>query len=68
MPHFDQPYLPYFWTVKIPETRRTALFAYTFLGVRIQCTMPQAPFDQWTKDDFDRFKNFFTALRMPERF
>jgi hypothetical protein len=21
-------------------------------------------FDQWTKDDFDRFKNFFTASRM----
>lgn len=38
-------------------------FAYTFMGVRIQCAQcHKHPFDQWTKDDFDRFKGFFTRV------
>ena len=62
----DQPYLPYFWTrnnFRTPEERALG-FAYTFLGVRIQCAQcHKHPFDQWTKDDFDRFENFFTRVR-----
>jgi hypothetical protein len=43
----EQPYLP-----------------YTFLGVRIQCAeCHKHPFDQWTKDDFARFQNFFLRVR-----
>ncbi len=58
----DQPSLSYYWArqefVK-PEDRALG-FAYTFLGLRIQCAQcHKHPFDQWTKDDFDRFKAFF---------
>lgn len=38
-------------------------FAYTFLGVRIQCAQcHKHPFDQWTKDDFERFTSFFNRV------
>jgi len=62
----DQPYLPYFWTrSNFNSSEERALgFAYTFLGVRIQCAQcHKHPFDQWTKDDFERFENFFTRVR-----
>ncbi|OYW17974.1 MAG: hypothetical protein B7Z55_11510, partial [Planctomycetales bacterium 12-60-4] len=58
----DQPYLPHFWSrSNFRQIDDRALgFAYTFLGVRIQCAQcHKHPFDQWTKDDFDRFKGFF---------
>ena len=62
----DQPYLPYFWSRRTFRTteERALGFAYTFLGVRIQCAQcHKHPFDQWTKDDFDRFENFFSRVR-----
>jgi hypothetical protein len=65
----DQPYLPYFWTrSNFDSSEERALgFAYTFLGVRIQCAQcHKHPFDQWTKDDFDRFENFFTRVRFAD--
>src|SRR5262249_25009221 len=35
-------------------------FAYSFMGIRIQCAQcHKHPFDQWSKSDFDAFKNFF---------
>ncbi|MBI1346517.1 DUF1549 domain-containing protein [bacterium] len=58
----DQPYLPHYWSrSNFRQIDDRALgFAYTFLGVRIQCAQcHKHPFDQWTKDDFDRFKGFF---------
>lgn len=62
----EQPYLPYFWSrqnFRTPQERALG-FAYTFLGVRIQCAeCHKHPFDQWTKDDFARFQNFFTRVR-----
>jgi len=62
----DQPYLPYFWgrgNFNNPDDRALG-FAYTFLGLRIQCAQcHKHPFDQWTKDDFDRFKGFFGSVR-----
>jgi len=62
----EHPTLPYFWSrsnFRTPEERALG-FAYTFLGVRIQCAQcHKHPFDQWTKDDFDRFKNFFTRVK-----
>lgn len=61
----DQPYLPHFWSrSNFRQVDERALgFAYTFLGVRIQCAQcHKHPFDQWTKDDFDRFKGFFARV------
>jgi len=59
----DQPSLTTYWIRREfdkPEERALG-FAYTFLGVRIQCAQcHKHPFDQWTKDDFDRFKEFFS--------
>jgi hypothetical protein len=65
----EQPYLPYFWSRRNFQTpqERALGFAYTFLGVRIQCAeCHKHPFDQWTKDDFARFQNFFTRVRHGE--
>jgi hypothetical protein len=62
----DQPTLPYFWSRRGFQTpqERALGFAYTFLGVRIQCAeCHKHPFDQWTKDDFARFQNFFTRVK-----
>ena len=65
----EQPYLPYFWSRRGFQTpqERALGFAYTFLGVRIQCAeCHKHPFDQWTKDDFARFQNFFLRVRHGE--
>lgn len=65
----DQPFLPYFWSRSNFKTNeeRALGFAYTFLGVRIQCAQcHKHPFDQWTKDDFERFENFFTRVRFAD--
>ncbi|GIX05203.1 MAG: hypothetical protein KatS3mg114_1072 [Planctomycetaceae bacterium] len=62
----DQPYLPHYWarTNFNSADDRALGFAYTFLGLRIQCAQcHKHPFDQWTKDDFDRFKRFFEGIR-----
>lgn len=59
----EQPSLTHYWArndFRKPEERALG-FAYTFLGIRIQCAQcHKHPFDQWTKDDFDRFKEFFS--------
>lgn len=61
----DRPNLPMFWqrrNVNKPEEKSLA-FAHTFLGVRIECAeCHKHPFDQWTKNDFAQFKEFFTGL------
>lgn len=58
--------MPWFWArqnFKQPEERAIG-FAYTFLGVRIQCAQcHKHPFDQWTQDDFEGFQQFFTSVR-----
>lgn len=62
----DRPSMPYYWArnnFRLPEDRVIG-FAYAFMGVRIQCAQcHKHPFDQWSKDDFDRFKGFFTQVR-----
>lgn len=62
----EQPSMTYYWSrreFQKPEERALG-FAYTFLGLRIQCAQcHKHPFDQWTKDDFDRFTGFFSRLR-----
>src|SRR5689334_23455770 len=57
--------MPYFWArnnLRQPEERAIG-FAYSFLGIRIQCAQcHKHPFDQWSKDDFDAFKGFFSRV------
>ncbi len=58
----SQDSLTHYWARRnFRKTEDRAMgFAYTFLGVRIQCAQcHKHPFDQWTKDDFDRFTTFF---------
>jgi hypothetical protein len=62
----DRPSMPYYWArnnYRQPEERAIGM-AYTFLGIRIQCAQcHKHPFDQWSKDDFDAFKTFFTRVQ-----
>jgi hypothetical protein len=57
--------MPYYWSrnnVGQPEEKAIS-FAYAFMGARIECAQcHKHPFDQWSKDDFDQFKKFFTAI------
>ena len=62
----EQPSLTTYWARReFQKPEELALgFAYTFMGIRIQCAQcHKHPFDQWTKDDFDRFKAFFGRLQ-----
>ena len=58
--------MPLYWARRNfakPEERAIG-FAYTFLGVRIECAQcHKHPFDQWSKDDFDQFAKLFTPMR-----
>ncbi len=61
----DRQGMPHYWarrTFREPKDRAIG-FAYTFLGIRIQCAeCHKHPFDQWTKDDFAQFQGFFTGV------
>ncbi|TWU42756.1 DUF1549 and DUF1553 domain-containing protein [Novipirellula artificiosorum] len=58
--------LPLYWArrnFQKPEDRAIG-FAYTFLGLRIECAQcHKHPFDQWSKDDFDHFAQLFSTIR-----
>jgi len=62
----ERPGLATFWArsnFRATEDRAVG-FAYSFLGVRIQCAQcHKHPFDQWSKDDFDQFATLFTPIR-----
>nr|WP_146533163.1 DUF1549 and DUF1553 domain-containing protein [Rubripirellula reticaptiva] len=59
--------MPMYWArrnFQKPEERAIG-FAYSFLGVRIECAQcHKHPFDQWSKDDFEQFSKLFTPIRM----
>ena len=61
--------MPYFWgrqNFRKPEDRAIG-FAYTFLGVRIECAQcHKHPFDQWSKDDFEQFAKLFEPIRISQ--
>jgi hypothetical protein len=61
----DRTSMPHYWSrqnFQLMEDRVIG-FAYTFLGVRIQCAQcHKHPFDQWTQDDFKGFQGFFTGV------
>ena len=52
----------YYWfrsNNQLPSDRALS-FGYVFMGVRLQCAQcHKHPFDQWSKDDFDKFTQFF---------
>ena len=62
----DRDYMPYYWarrTFRQPNDRAIG-FAYTFLGMRIQCAQcHKHPFDRWTKNDFEQFTGFFASTQ-----
>ncbi len=66
----DRDSMPYYWArtnVRQKEDKAIA-FAYSFLGIRIQCAQcHKHPFDQWTKDDFEQFTGFFTRVNAQNR-
>ncbi|TVP99504.1 MAG: DUF1553 domain-containing protein [Planctomycetaceae bacterium] len=58
--------MPIFWARNNFRTNeeRAIGFAYTFLGVRIECAQcHKHPFDRWSKDDFDQFAVLFSPIR-----
>lgn len=60
----DRETMPHYWSRRNFQQMedRVIGFAYTFLGVRIQCAQcHKHPFDQWTQDDFNGFQGFFTG-------
>jgi len=66
----DRPAMTHYWArrdFRDPDARAIA-FAYSFMGTRIECAQcHKHPFDQWSKDDFRQFKNFFTGVVAVER-
>lgn len=60
-----RPDLPQYWSrrnMRKPEEKALG-FAYSFLGVRIQCAQcHKHPFDQWTQQDFNQFQAFFAGI------
>ncbi len=62
--------MPWFWSrqnLRMAEEKAMA-FAYSFLGVRIQCAQcHKHPFDQWTQQDFQQFQAFFEPLRFAQQ-
>jgi hypothetical protein len=66
----EREYMPYYWARRNfrqpPE--RAISFAYTFLGVRIECAQcHKHPFDQWSKNDFEEFSKFFAGITASNR-
>ena len=61
----DNP-MHYYWfksNNQVP-TDRALSFGYVFLGVRLQCAQcHKHPFDQWSKQDFEQFTQFFTRIK-----
>ncbi|NQV26799.1 MAG: DUF1553 domain-containing protein [Rhodopirellula sp.] len=61
----DNP-MHYYWfrsNNQLP-TDRALSFGYVFLGVRLQCAQcHKHPFDQWSKQDFEKFTQFFTRVK-----
>lgn len=62
----ERPGLVHYWARNNFRTaeERAIGFAYSFLGVRIQCAQcHKHPFDQWSKSDFDNFERLFGGVQ-----
>lgn len=56
----------YYWARSDLNTaeNKALNFSYAFLGVRLQCAQcHKHPFDQWSKQDFDHFKQMFARIK-----
>ncbi len=57
--------MPMYWfrdNIRLPEEKALA-FGYSFLGIRLQCAQcHKHPFDQWSKQEFEQFREFFTRI------
>ena len=65
---FTDPSNPmhYYWFRSNNQTpdERALSFGYVFMGVRLQCAQcHKHPFDQWSKQDFEQFTQFFTRVK-----
>ncbi len=62
----DLPAMTHYWSRRDFQNdieARAIGFAYSYMGLRIQCAQcHKHPFDQWSKDDFHQFKNFFSRV------
>lgn len=61
----ERPGLVHYWARNNFRTaeERAIGFAYSFLGVRIQCAQcHKHPFDQWSKSDFEDFQKLFGGV------
>ncbi len=61
----DNP-MPHFWfRSNLAQPAEKALaFGYTFLGMRLDCAQcHKHPYDEWSKQDFERFTEFFTRIK-----
>lgn len=57
--------MPFFWMRRETQSldERAISFAHAFLGVQIQCAQcHKHPFDQWSKEDFAQFSQFFSGV------
>lgn len=62
----ERPGMVHYWARRNFQTAedRAIGFAYTFLGVRIQCAQcHKHPFDQWAKSDFENFERLFGRVQ-----
>lgn len=58
--------MPHFWYRDNLRAARdkTLAFGYIFMGVRLECAeCHKHPFDQWSKQDFAQFTQFFTRIK-----
>ena len=58
--------MPHFWfrSNLVKPTDKALAFGYTFLGIRLDCAQcHKHPFDQWSKQDFEQFTEFFTRIK-----
>lgn len=58
--------MPHYWArdnMSVPSDKALA-FGYTFLGMRLDCAQcHKHPFDEWSKQDFELFTEFFTRVK-----
>lgn len=58
--------MPHYWArgnMTVPSDKALA-FGYTFLGMRLDCAQcHKHPFDEWSKQDFELFTEFFTRVK-----
>tara|TARA_R110002111_G_scaffold258083_1_gene326804 strand:+ start:28795 stop:32043 length:3249 start_codon:yes stop_codon:yes gene_type:complete len=58
--------MPHYWArdnMSVPSDKALA-FGYTFLGMRLDCAQcHKHPFDEWSKQDFEFFTEFFTRIK-----